>query len=209
MSIKNVEKNITIQLAEKLANRGFRKRTGVNYLITRSWGEAEATISCAVRKDKTSEAKLVSLMLGIRFAEVANLVPPDAYAEPVSATIVTPIYSLHENTRSMEWDAEKPDTVGALLNEVETYAIPFFEKYSNLDQLLRTLLEDERPYPFWMDAQERVEKLAAILVLRGRKDEAFGLLDQEIEREKENHFMGRRIRLQKLRERFSNFKPRQ
>jgi len=204
MSVKRAQKNITIKLAERLAGRGFRKVKGNDYTIVRPWNEAEAQIRCAVRKDESSDIKLVALGLGIRFEAMQELLPPGAYADSDTPTIGTSIDSLRGDQQSREWDAGEPETVDALLGEVETYAIPFFERYSKLNEVLRILQENKRPYPFSMDAQERIEKMAAILVLIGRKDEGCALLDDEIEREKGKHFVGRRLRLQKLREKFLN-----
>ena len=195
-----------MQLAEKLHRIGFRKVKENNFTIVSSWGGAEAQIRCAVRKDRAFGAKLVTLMIGIRFPEVeALLAEPDA--EPNSPTIVTPVYSLHEDHRSQEWDAEAEGTAGALLEEVEKYALPFFDKYSNLDKLLLALQSDDPRKWFWLGPEGRLTTLAAMLVLRGERSSAIANLDKQIALKQESRTppdIAIRFRLQKLRERLLN-----
>jgi hypothetical protein len=203
--MKAAEKRITIELARYLAGAGFHKRTPL--LIARAWGEAEAQIRCAVRRDKSSGTLLATLNLGIRFDSVEKLLA-DTYAEPDSPTIGNSIGYLHENGRYKEWDADKPSTVALMAQDVKAYGIPFFERYSSLDLLLATLEANVRPFDFWMTPEQRIETLAAIFTFRGEKDSALALLDREIASRRGSSRppdIAIRLRLEKLRARLADF----
>ena len=201
--MKAAEKQITNQLAQRLAHKGFRKRK--NGSLTKVCGEGEAQIRCAVRKDKMSGKLLVTMMIGIRFESIEGILAEKGN-EPDSPTIVTPIYSLHETGRSKEWDVESDATVDALAAEIDVYAIPFFEQYSTIDAIGVTLEEDRRPFCFWMIPEVRIQTFAAVLTLRGKKDAALALLNREIAARQNSAIppqIAWRDKFQKLRERVS------
>ena len=179
MNIKKIEDRITKQLAEQIQGTGLKLKTPE--VIACAWGEGEAQARCAARKARAATKSLVTLMIGIRFESVERLLAKPRVSDQCP-TLVAPIKSLQKDELFSEWDTDDSGTIGILARQVHTYAIPFYEKYTDLDFLKKTLELDERPFPFWLSSEQRIPTLAAILASKGKKSAAVTLLDDEIKR---------------------------
>lgn len=203
MTLKNAETEITSRLATMLADKGFSKKS--NSMLTRPWKDGVAQVRCAVRKDQSSGALFVSLMLGVRFPKVENLLVRPR-AERDSPTIGVPIHLLHANPKYADWNVEAPETPVVLLEEIETYAMPFFAKYCSFDQVLFSLTSENPADWFGQTSSHRISMLAVMLSLRGRAKSALALLDNELEERQNNltpPMIAERQRYQRLRQRIS------
>lgn len=169
--VGNALAQINKQLASKLAVHGFQRKTPV--LIAKPWNEAEAQIRCHFRKDKSSGKDLVTLLLGIRFEQLEEFLPASNGA-PNRPTIVATIYSL-QGRGYLDWEVQKEGTLPMLVDQIETFGFPFFEKYSKLD---------EAQSKFRMAASKNsadgIMKLVATMILQGKKKDAVILLDDAI-----------------------------
>jgi hypothetical protein len=200
MTVEQAENQITSQLADRLDADGFKKKS--RFLITRATDKAIEQLRCGVRKDQFSGKFLVSLMAGLRFGEVEAIL---ARTDDLnSATLVVPIHLLHKDGKYTEWDVEAPQTASELFTEVQLYALPFFEKWSSLDVVILSLQSENPRDRVAKTAASRIETLSAILALKGQKNEALSLLDEAIEKEREKPVIGKRLRLEKLRDRLAN-----
>lgn len=199
MSVKTAANRIASELAKRLKEKGFKKKGG--YMLTRKWGDGVALVSCAVRKDAVSGALLGNLVLGIRFEEVEKVLARDRVG-PDSPTIAVPIHLLHENRKFVEWNFDEPETVAVLYNELETYGLPFFEKYSNLNEVLLSFQSDDPFGWFTFSPAMRIGTICILLALRGEQERAFALLDKEIDLRRDAG-IGKGLFLKKIRDNLS------
>jgi hypothetical protein len=100
--------------------------------------------------------------------------PPDV------PTVALPIERLFTDQKNTEWDASNPETMDELLTQIETYALPFFDKYHILDNVVVALQSQNARDWFTETPDSRVETLSAFLAARGKVDSALELLDREI-----------------------------
>ncbi len=94
----------------------------------------------------------------------------------------------------------RPNDTETLLREVQTYAIPFLERYESLSRLLELLLAEDPGKWFFVTRNWRVELVIAILAVLGRREEALVWTDREIEARR-NRPIGHRLELLKLKDR--------
>lgn len=201
MSLNSTEERITTRLLPTLAHKGFsKKRSG---LLTGTWGSAEAQVGVSARRDKTTAKLFVTLSVGVRFEDVERL-RQRAYVDPDCPTVGVPIHLLHEGGKFVEWDASNPGIISALSEQIENYAIPFFQKFHDLNEVLAAL-QSENPLDWFTETPEsRVPTIVAILAVQGRRHDALELLDREIESLQSSQAPpanARRFKLQKLRNR--------
>jgi len=197
MSVATIQNGITTELAAKLAASGFRKES--RYLIARSWGDGIAQVKCALWNDRFSGSPKAAMTFGVRFEDVQALVgqPED---DPDISTIATPSHLLHEDQRDGPWNAEQPGLAMILFDEVQTFGVPFFQMYSNIDNVLLSLKSENPLNWFTLGPNNRLLWLFAILAVRREKDTALTLLDKEIELRRDRPY-GDRWRFDQLRER--------
>src|ERR1051325_7919275 len=175
MAMTKDERQITNQLAERLADKGFKRK---NIFIARPWGDGEARILCSVRT--RVRKKLVTLMLSVRFEGIERIFRrADDVAGP---TIGLQIGNLYKKKDYKEWDLGQPGTLTLLENEIEVYAVPFFEAHSKIDDLISKLQSNDRNDWIWVCNPGRLGLLAAFLLFKGRRAEALFLLEQEAAR---------------------------
>ena len=145
-------------------------------------------------------------MVGLRFAEVQKFLTTPS-GEVDYPTITVPIHFLHSPQHLVEWDVQESSLIDTLVGEVEKYAIPFFERFHNLDNVLLSL-QSKEPKDWFMETPEsRLEKLAALLRVLGKTDVATTLLEEEIAIRAQKPFpphVAVSTRLRKLRERILN-----
>jgi hypothetical protein len=194
-----VEAFITEQLGERLANEGFRPRNR-NEFLSRAWGEAEAQIRCVARQDRSTDSVVVSLLFGLRFEQLEILLHPDDQHYP---TIVCTTDSLSNTGELTEVDAGVTEAARLLHRLVLLCGTRFFDKYSNLNALLRTLENNERPFEFSMDPLQRVMVLAAIRFTRGESERSLLLIDNELVAREKEFAWGPRLELKRLRQRLA------
>jgi len=189
---------ITMQLAERLAQQGFIRRRGL--LIAKCPENAVLRIQCIIRRDRSDNRLLGTLYIGIRFQKIEELL--DRFDDPYIPTISDSLGHLQseEDKPIWEWNAEKPEIISRLLEEIQTYAFPFFEKFQDLQALALALRSKNcRDWP----GCDRVLVMAAILVLKKGKVSAVNFLNREIDllRTTTNPWdAGKRTEWQKLRD---------
>ena len=204
MNIRKIEDRFSAELSRRLEGVGFNNRQ--NGFLSRRYHDAEAHIRCAGRQEMGTAKILLTLMLALRFDAIEALL---GRTDPERPTLAIPIYFLHTPPRIAEWDAGNPETLDAMIEDIEACAIPFFDKYSQLGNLFASLQSDSPQDWFSLGQEGRIETLAALLLLRREESEARTLLDNSIASSLEKGTPPERsiaARLQRLKDRFSHQK---
>lgn len=102
--------------------------------------------------------------------------------------------------------ADAPEVASKIIGEVKSYAIPFFERYKQVEDL-RHALESTNPMDWFVLTQEqRVMILAGIEHATGSTAKALRLLDDALA-ERAKDLPKKRYLLEKLRARLANGCP--
>ena len=177
MGLEKTDNRIVQALIPKISFKRFVQKS--TYHMSADMGGAIIQIYCASRYNNATGDILVTLSLGIRFEAVEHILA-NKYVDEDNPTISTPIYFLHEEPKIAEWNANDTKIVDQLVFEIETYAVPFFRTYHCLNAVLGALESNEPRRWFSLGPVGRIETLAAILALQGKKDRAFEILNHEI-----------------------------
>ena len=126
---------------------------------------------------------LVSGTAGISFSGINTILKPEI-KEAIYPTVVVPFHFLHENRSFFEWAIESVDAVAHVAEEITVeirdFAVPFFEKYSDL-AALKSSLESPNPMDWFCHTPEqRIVTLAAIEAVEGDTDKAIRILDEAL-----------------------------
>ena len=168
MTVQEAENRITDQIAARLSELGFKKIN--HFLIARVLDQAVQQLSFGVRKDRASGDLWVSITVGIRFEQVEQLLQRND--DRNAPTIGIPIYLLHDGRRLVEWNAARPDLTDLLHEQIELYAILFFERIASLEALRLQLMEDA-------EAQESISAQMAHLNPQQQRELRLKLMDDE------------------------------
>jgi hypothetical protein len=149
----------------------------------------------------------VSGTVGVLFDDVERILKgPANDASPRTPTIVMPLHLLHADRQYFEWTLAHPTgapaVAVAILAELTSYAMPFFERYKRLEDV-RQALESANPADwFILNPEQRIMTLAAVEHASGSPERAVHLLDVALA-ERDNALPKKRYLLEKLRTRLA------
>lgn len=164
-------------------------------LINRRSPEVTWQLRFGGRKDRTTGRILMNFSAGICFESVEAFREQDV--EEDISTLTVPIHFLHEDRELIEWNAEAPGTTAEMIQEIEAYALPFFQRYEKLPELLEALKSENPRDWFAVARNEHPELLAAVLAALGRPADARTVLEAAIE-ERQAKPPGHRLRFQRM-----------
>lgn len=203
LTTAQVEKRIIAGLARPLSSRGFKPTRP--YLLERPSANAVTwQLRCGARADKATKSTLVGLSAGLRFEAVEAFLNREQ--EPRASTLSVPIHLFHREPVLLEWDAAAPDTVDNLVEEVQKYALPFFERYERLENLCEALESSDPKKWLFVSRNGRVELLIGVMVVLGRRSDAITWAERAIE-ELGDKPAGHRRGLERLREKLRTVCP--
>ncbi len=142
---------------------------------------------------------LFSGTAGICLRPVEVVLRPNSYGK--SPTIAMPLHFLHENRKYFEWSMsatkDSPRIVAEILEEIRIYALPFFEKYSQIKNVEKSLQSENARDWFVLGPEQRVCVLAAIAWAAGDEEKALRTLREALS-ERRDSLPRKRRRLEVL-----------
>ncbi len=128
-----------------------------------------------------------TLHLALSIAAVEKVYRPNS--EDLLGTIFLPLHFLHEGRRSLEWKMssvdDAPAVAEAVMREMHQYGLPFFEQYSDLEEIKRNLRSSDRKAGFSLGYDQIACVLATLEYLDGEVGKAFEVLEVAIAKEEE------------------------
>jgi hypothetical protein len=182
--------NTTLQLLDSylqslLSPLGFERLEPLIY--SRSVNEATGLLTFASRLDANGLWHF-SCYVGIRFESVERWLRGPS-AKQTIPTVTIPLHLLRENKAFLEWSFNRIEDLEnlqlAISTDLTRKALPFIERYSNLDEVHSQL---ESPNPddwFVLDPESRVNILAVIHFVQGDKAGAMSILTRALQERRE------------------------
>jgi hypothetical protein len=164
-----------------VASIGFRRNGGEAY--ERPIGDAIAILTFP-RRLSAAGTGLFTARIALRFEPLAKWLNDDPKSR--QPTLGNAIHLLREHKHYTEWefsDAEGLENLhDQVLADLESYALPFSERYSNMAELRKTLESSDKKdwIQLGLNVDTRVTVLAAIRIVEGDKHGAVKLLDDGI-----------------------------
>lgn len=179
MVLKHVEPLLDEFLCRIVANFGYSRRVRLYY--TRPVNEAIAKIAFGCRFDARG---FVAFTCGVGvFHEALDRWLRDDPSNSMS-TLGTPIHLLREDRKFSEWIFKTPEQLLALRDpivaDLTKYAVPFVEKYSHLDEVVKAVSSSNPKDWFNWNIHSRINFLAVVRLVEGDKDGALKLLDDAL-----------------------------
>jgi hypothetical protein len=200
MTSKNAEGELGDLLSDPLAVHGFRRDRDL--VFSRRTHDRVDGIDFATLVDHNGIVR-VSLAVTITFEALAPLLSDGQDERP---TVAMPAHLLHESEQYQDWvlsGRNKAEIRNELLEEVERYALPFFDRYPDLDALHQALESDEPNDWIIFDTQQRIATLVAIDWVQGRKSGARDRLSSALN-DLESTPLKKRYQLSRLKARLSS-----
>lgn len=199
MNLSVFERTLGAELRKPLDDLGFRSQGVLDFLRKTPFGGE--TLRFGGRMDDQQLCK-ISGTAGIFFRSVEHLLNPGRSPGSLSPTIMVPLHLLHEDHEYFEWIMgrveDAPLVATEIVAEAEEYALPFFERYSQIEEVKQRL---ESPNPadwFVLTPEQRVMILAAIEQVTGYTEKALRLIDEALA-DRADALPKRRLPLEKLR----------
>lgn len=126
---------------------------------------------------------LISGSAGVFLSRVEAILRSDPRTA-TQPTIVMPLHFLHEGREFFEWTMETNSAAIRVAEEIEvevrTYALPFFDAYSKIENV-RLSLESSNPRDwFALTPEQRIILLVAIEYTGGNREKAKKIIDEAI-----------------------------
>jgi len=181
MKLVACRKALNAHLRPMLIELGFSTYSLLSF--KRSYSRGLEILRFPDRRD--SERCLFSGNLGLSISMVEKIMRPDS--KEILPTIWAPLHFLHADREFFEWtireEGDVPYVASTIMEEVYRYALPFFEKYANID-LIKGNLESSTPRDwFALGPDQRICVLAALEYLAGNVSRSFQLLEDSIRTE--------------------------
>jgi len=129
---------------------------------------------------------LFSVNLGISINSVEKILRPES--KDLFSTIWLPIHFLHADREFFEWpmqeEGDAANVASAMIEEIHSFALPFFEKYSSIEAIKRNLDSSAPSAWFALGPSQRVCVLAALEYLAGNAERALEVLEVSIAAER-------------------------
>ncbi len=143
-------------------------------------------------------------IVGVRFEYLSKWLVDDANSK--AATVATPLHLLRSDNRFVEWTftdiVDLEHLRGPILDDLNTLAIPFIERYSTLPNLRKAV--ESAIATDWINVglnhDSRVCVLAAIQIVEGDRLGAMKTLDDALA-ERKGALPKRRFKIEQLRRR--------
>ena len=209
MTLKEAQRILDDFIGSIVKSFGFKGRKDKRYERFENKAVALLSLPCHISSQGVA---LFTIGIGLRFDSLAEWIDEDS--EEKSPTIGVPIHFLREDKTYTEWKFSNTDDLeklhGVILKDIEQYALPYIERFSDLSKL-RSVLESPNKQD-WLGAglnvDSRVTVLAAIQFVQGERNSAIETLDDGL-RSLEKTLAGRthelrkrRFKMECLRERF-------
>jgi hypothetical protein len=164
MNEKEAQERAMAELEPEASRMGFSRALRWNF--TRPTGGDVVNILSVGVNSTTSGGFSLGCGVGIRFNQVESLIAR-TYHDASKATIGMPIHLLRPDPKYDQWfftnAASLKRVVPEVVADIRTYALPFFDKYSSLENV-RHQLEQEPPQSwFVLDREGRIKVLTGIL----------------------------------------------
>ncbi len=182
MNLPTCRKALNHHLRPLLADHGFAAEGLSSFTRSNPLG----TESLKLPDRREPDRCLFSGNLGLSIHAVEKVLRPD-FKEPFP-TIWTPIHFLHADREFFEWtmraDDEARSVASAIMEEVHTYVLPFFEAYTNIEAIKRSLESSDPSDGFALGPQQIACVLAALEYVEGDMAAAFEVLENAIASER-------------------------
>lgn len=182
MILSACEQELSEHLQAALALLGFDRTGTLSFLRTTPVGGQ--TLRFGGRIDGSQRCQ-ISGTAGIIFHSVARvLLGGGALPDALPPTVLVPLHLLHADRQHFEWTMTTPKDAPvvalAVLQEVTSFALPFFERIKSLEDLKRALESQDPVDWFVLTPEQRVLVLASIDYVSGSAEKAVRLLDQAL-----------------------------
>jgi hypothetical protein len=181
MILKEAEQSLERFLNDVTLSLGFKHIKDRRYKRLEHDAMAHLSFPCRL---SVREYGLFTVYIGLRFESLAIWI--DEYPEEKPSTIGKPISLLRETTKFIEWEFSNSNDLERLrdivLHDLNTYAIPYIERYSRLSDLKNALESKNKEdwFSTGLNVDSRVTVLATIRFVEGDKTGAIKLLDDGI-----------------------------
>ncbi len=186
--------------ARPLADLGFSKSEGLAFIRDR--GHCLEDISFGGRLNHLNQF-CYSFGVGVRFESVEKLLRPER--SQFCSTFGCGVHLLRPSRDYTEWTISDEDkefdlVTKAVIEDVQKYALPFLQRFSDMNELKCVLESDDSKEWLTFTSEQRLETLAALRFVLGHKEDALKTIEEAL-KEREKALPKYRIRFQKLRER--------
>jgi hypothetical protein len=201
MDIRNYEDRLITILQEPLKKYGFWEKERL--LFVRGNSDITETLAFGGRLDIGSDRFLFGCTVGIKFLAVEKIYRPEMLNE-IIPTIMLPLHLLHKDRAFFEWSIDENEIDISIkkkvMQEVEIYALPFYERFVDLNNVKDNLKSSNPKNWFVLTPEQRICILGIIEYLRGDLERATKIIDKAIE-ERKGAFPKKLKLLEKIRER--------
>ena len=170
MDLNKARRMITSTFDGPLRSRGFSEAKRLTF--TRGSEDRVEIISFGIRRansDSRSAQFCFSIGIGIRFEAIERVRKNrKADDQQLFSTIGSPLHLLRPERTYLEWcfDDLTPPSLD-VMSEIDLYALPFFDRYRVIDDVLTALASEDPMNWFTLSAAQRGEILEAISEAKG------------------------------------------
>ena len=201
MKLNEGRRVITHLFDESLTKLGFSHAGALSF--SRQSVDAIQLISFSCRQNRMREGICFSFGAGVRFDAVEDLLGVDP-EQRLFPTISKPLSVLKSASGYPEWCLNEDTDLSVVrlevVHDIESYALPFLDRYSTLDSVCSQLSKEDPRQWFVLDPEQRIATLSAITHVKGDTAGALRILDEALQ-ERSNAPEKLRFRLEKLRAR--------
>ena len=194
MDIRNYENRLRAILQQPLKIIGFLEQKHLFYTMDEL--SATKTLAFGGRLDSNLNQYMFACTVGIRFIEIEEIYRPQMLNE-ITRTIMIPLHLLHEDRIFFEWlfDENESDTSikERIIREIKLYALPFFEKFSTIENVKCSLESSSPENWFVLNPEQRICILGIITYIQGNLDRAIEIIDNALEERKDDLPKKRRL----------------
>ena len=184
MMVSEQKKRLNRELSLRLSDFGFEREKQLIFLrkIPDNACFWKLAFPCRLGADGRL---MVSCHVGISFGKIESYLRPEEFSSGLTiSTIMKPIHLLRTDTAYREWGFDVRDTGfyihDEIISDLRNFAFPFFEKYSDLNEVESELNYEEPNHWFTLNSEQRIATLAAIAFSRGDHDVAYALLENAL-----------------------------
>lgn len=178
MNLADYEQALGARLRPPLADIGFAH--DATLWFTRPNPAGTETLRLGGRLEP--ERCLFSGTAGVYLRAVERILRPDSAG--TAPTLMVPLHFLHEEREFFEWTMSAADDsvriAAAIMAEVRTYVLPFFEKYTRTENVKRSLESADPKDWFALTSEQRVSLLATMEYVAGDTEKALRILDEAL-----------------------------
>lgn len=167
-----------------LEERGFSVEAGEDVIFIRMREEVEQSISFAGRWDYLTNSFRFHFYVADCYPVLEKMFQ-DRFGQRIIYGASSPIHLLREDESLYEWPLDAPETPSIVLAQIDEYAIPFLDKYVDLEAVKERLESDYPGDWFSLGKEGRLCLLAAIMAFQGHRAEALKMIENALEERKD------------------------